>query len=224
MVNVIMGGIVMAQEENKKLNKDDLVEFLRKEYTECFNQIRHYDGVANKYFTCVAAGYPIIIGGISALYDVLSDDYNRVVVSAMLLLTFFVGLAILGLLLTNRSNYAVVSRQINAIRHYFLKNTDDLNFLKYNRAHLDPDKPDAYSPRSTSIRFFDIIAILNSLIGAGCVFFILAYFEAPEYVIWIVAAVLVVILLIGQKMWGIRYLKERDEELKNNLDKIMSEI
>lgn len=212
----------MAKDKKVEIAKDDGIRFLLDEYRQCYTQIRHYEGVANRYLTCVAAGYPIIIGGISALYDMLSDDYNRIVVSAMLLLTFLVGLTILGLLLSNRSNYAVAARQMNAIRHYFLKNAEDLNFIKENRAFLDHDKPDAYNPKSTSVRFFDIISILNSVIGAGCVFFILAYFEIPEYVIWVVAAFLVLILLGGQKLWGIRYLKEQDRILKKRLNEIVS--
>jgi hypothetical protein len=202
----------VAQEESQKFTKAEVAKFLDTEYSECFDQIRHYESIADSYLKYATAGYPVIVGGISALYTILDVDYRNIVVSALLLLTFFAGTAVLALLLTNRSYYVVVARQINAIRHYFLRNTNELDFIKYNRAYLDSDKPCAYNPNSTSTRLFDIVSILNSLAGSGCIYFLLYQLKVNNNVIWIVSAIFLVLLFFTQRVWGIRYLKKKDKE------------
>lgn len=202
----------MTAEPKKLISKDETVEFLTAEYTECFNQMRHYEEVADSYLKFTFGGYPVIVGGISALYAILDVDYRNLVVSALLFLTFFAGFAVLNLLLTNRSYYVVVARQINAIRYYFLKNADRIDFLKYNKCYLDAGKPVAYNPTSTSTRLFDIISILNALVGAGFLHFLLLHYNVKSNIIWVCCGILVVALLIAQRIWGINYLKRKDRE------------
>lgn len=199
-------------EEKNKFNKDQMVEFLKIEYSQCFEQIRHYEGVADSYLKFTFSGYPVIVAGISALYTILGEDYRNIVVSGLLLLTFLAGWAVLTLLLTNRSYYVVVARQINAIRHYFLSNDKEMDFIKYNRCYIDSNKPSAYNPKSTSTRLFDIISIINSIVGAAFLYIFLYHFEVNINVIWILSAIVLVLLLVIQKVWSIRYLKQKDNE------------
>jgi hypothetical protein len=199
-----------VEEEAKKIEKDKAIEFLLTEYSECFGQIKHYDDVSDSYLKFATAGYPVIIGGISALYTILSADYRNIVSSLLLLLTFFAGVAILVILLTNRSYYVVVTRQINAVRWYFLENAKEIDFIKYNRAYVDSVKPYAYNPTSSSTWLFLIIAILNALVGAGFFYFLLYQFKIDVGIIWIVCVFFWAALLAGQAFGGKYYLLYKD--------------
>jgi hypothetical protein len=206
--------VSMMAQNDPKIGEDKMVEFLTTEYTQCYTQIRHHETVSDTYLKYAISGYPVIIGGISALYTILDAGYRNIIVSILLLFTLAAGAAVLALLLTNRSYYVVMARQINAIRKFFIEHCEKLDFSGENRAYLDPTQPTAYNPSSSSTFLFYIIYILNCLVGAGSLYFLLYHFEVYEWLIWTSCVVFAVVLFLLQKHYSIEYLNKKDKEHK----------
>jgi hypothetical protein len=225
-------GVVDMSKTTTIIGDTKVIDFLQKEYSECFSHAKHYENITDSYVKFLTGGYPVIIGGISALYAILDVSYRNIVASVLLLLTFIAGFAILTILITNRSYYVVVVRQINAIRRYFLIFSEKLDFFIYNKAYIDSSKPHAFNLTSSSTWLFFVVDILNSLVGAGFIFFILYQYNLSANILWDVSGASLAFFVIVQGLWCYWYLGKKEkvhieqtfETIDNEIEKISREL
>ncbi len=139
----------------------DLSEFLKQDFSESYNQLRHYDNSIFDSFKFIFTIYVGLIGGAISLlnlnlkYDLLFLSKTLIVIS--ILFCFFVLFYIIEL----RIYFVKVARYINEIRHFYL--TD--NTIKFNNAtkfYTDITKPNYFNLKSSHIILAFIVSALNA--------------------------------------------------------------
>jgi len=142
-------------------------QYLLAEYQQCFNHMRHYDGIiisVIKYsFTILAA---VISIGFAFFKFFAGEPYQIPVLIAILSLAFLIGLISIILILKNRVYFVDVTRQVNSLRSYFLSNSS-IDFIKHNVLPIDPAKPFCLNFGSSFFwQLFIILLLDSSILGA----------------------------------------------------------
>ncbi len=208
-------------ETGTTFDENTSIEFLKSEYNQCFNQMRHYDVVAQSFNKFALTGYVAVISGLSALFKFLeAAAYRDIVIGGLSLVAFFVGLVMLDFMVRNRVYYVIVARQVNSIRKYFLKNANaakELYFVKYEKSYIDPRYPPAFHLSSTYTRLFILIAILNGgLFGAGLFFF--TYKGVGDGWEWVIIGIVSVLMAGAQMGLAWYFLHRKDLPQKADRD------
>src|SRR5438874_219365 len=113
-----MTDAVILSDEQKEFAK-----FLDRDFNQCFQQMRHYDGQILDICKFAFTGYIAVAGVALALYKYGDDkgiDYSGPAVAILSLAVLF-GLLFLGLVVRNRVYFVLVTRYINEHRRFFLK-------------------------------------------------------------------------------------------------------
>ena len=144
------------------------VEFLRVDFSECFQQMRHYEvGLIN---ICKFAffGYSSVSAAALGLYKfgIEKNTDLRIFASIILFVGLPIGLLLFWIAVRNRVYFVRVTRYINEIRGIFLKykpmgfENKSQNYIDYDK----PDKPAFFNPYSSQLMLCHIVAFLNSVL------------------------------------------------------------
>ena len=196
---------------NIQFNKEDAAAFLISEYEQCFEHMRHYDGIEISFIKFALTGYVALGSAMFALFKYMEGaTYRDIVIGGILLSALCVGLVILTLMLRNRVYFVVVARQVNSLRNYFLNNMER-DFIKYNKCYIDPYFPRAFSPFSTYTLLFTIVALLNGALGGLGSYLVITYAKAAEGgVSWVIGLVIAIALVLAQLVAAFCYLRKHD--------------
>jgi len=112
--------------DNNKETDPEALAFMKLEYGQCFQHMRHYDDTVKhlvEVLFSIIAGMSVFL---AALFTYLEDaTYQNYVTGGILDLLFIVGLIFLVLIVRTRVYFVRVTRQVNTIRNYFLENVHD---------------------------------------------------------------------------------------------------
>lgn len=160
---------------NGNFTKKESVNFLLCEFNQSFQHLRHYDQIQNLIISLSLSWYTAIFTLAYIIYNYKTDsDIKYKFLVTLFIIAFFAGIIVLLLFVRNRLYYTIIAQQVNTIRNYFLNNSE-LNFVKYNKSYINPNKPKNFHLWSTDSMYICIVALINSIL-AGIGFLIYFYF------------------------------------------------
>jgi len=183
----------------------EVAKFLERDFNQCFQQMRHYDGQILDICKFAFTAYTAITGASLALYQYGRDkniNYSRPAAS-LFLIGLLIGSCLFAMLVRNRVYFVIVARYVNEHRDYFLKGgTLD---LKIQAPIYGPDEPSYFNWLSSQSLLLYVLAILNSvLLGLG----LFLLFDSFLWITWL-AFTASLILLSLQLIFAIRHLKSQ---------------
>jgi len=189
-------------------------DLLKADFDQCFNQMRHYDGIfttvvnfAFAFFTAVATAT------VALLLQSNIPNSAYLGLSILYCLVAIIGMLILAFLLRNRCYFAFVARFVNEVRGYYLPQIDP-NFSNQTGLPTSPRKPRMLSPGSTHVIHMYFIAFFNTASIAASIL-IYRYYASLTYQSAFVLnfglfIFLVLFILTIQIIWIILYLRYKD--------------
>lgn len=151
-------------------------EFLIQEFSQMFEDKRHYDNRLFSFITIYFALLTISISVASFTYGSLKENM-RFIILTLSLIQVLAGIVVVISLYYNRISYVMVCRQINSIRKYSLSNGTG-NFFEYNVMPLNYHYPKFFMANSlhfvvTALIFFANAICLGILLY--CIFRIISW-------------------------------------------------
>lgn len=177
-------------------------EFLRQEYSEMFNEKRHYDNRIFLFVTMYFTLLTICISVISFSYESLENDAVYLII-ILAIIQMFAGITVAISLYHNRVSLVKACRQINSIRKFCLKNGSE-EFFEYNIMPLKSDYPSFLKMSSLHFAVIVFVFSINS-ICVGVLFFYL-------WSIIVVSLFLMAITMILQLAIYIFLLEKKDKK------------
>lgn len=200
----ISGQLTDRQKEEAK--------FLERDFNQCFQQARHYDGQILDICKFAFTAYTAITGASLALYKYGKDkdidiDY-RLPAGSLLLVGFLIGICLLALVVRNRVYFVLVTRYVNEHRKHFL-DAEPLTLKINTRIYRNPMQPSYFNWHSSQSLLLYVLAILNSvLLGLGS-FFLFGAFQVVESLAYRSSVILLFLSLL-QLVVAICYLKSQE--------------
>jgi hypothetical protein len=187
----------------------EALKFLDRDFNQCFQQLRHYDGQILEVCKFAFIGYTTLIGAALGLYQfglkegkTLSAPIYGIVSTGLVLGMFFFALAI-----RNRVYFVQIARYLNEQRQLFFR-MQPLGFQNRSQMYTDPSQPPFFNWRSSQAWYSYIIAALNAVLLA-----ILLFTSLPQgsRVTWV--SVGSGFFFAAQLAVGTAYLKRREGKL-----------
>lgn len=184
-------------------------DFIRADFSECFQQMRHYDGQIMAICKFAFVGYTSITGAAIGLYKFGQEKHVNLFFPAMvmILIAFIVGFLLLTASVRYRFYFIKVVRYVDEIREHFLK-YKPLGFKNKSRMWTDWEKIRFYNWRSSHLWVCYVIAFLNAVLLGSSSYIILDMFLGCGLYYKISVSLLVVLItLIGELLIVFRYLR-----------------
>lgn len=187
----------------------EAAKFLDRDFNQCFQQMRHYDGQTLDIYKFSFTGYIAVIGSALALFKYGVDkniDYT-IPSATILVVALLVGLLLLALVARNRVYFVLVTRYVNEHRRHFLMQKPG-GFTNETRMYTNAAQPPYFSWRSSQAFVLYLMAILNaSLLGIALA---LLLSNGCLDCVWPVACSTA--LLAAQLACAILYLRSRENK------------
>jgi hypothetical protein len=186
---------------------DEEIKFLEADFNQCFQQMRHYDIQLFDSVKFLSTAYVGLIGIGIGLYEFGLKESRDF--STAILVTFFVallfGFFMYMVILRNRMYFVQVARYVNEIRNTFLENKP-MGFENKSKMFTNCKQPPFFNRQSSTAYLMYSIASINSIL-CGAIIYILF---SKASCLWCRSIAGVIILLVLQLLFGIRYLKNRE--------------
>ena len=191
------------------------VEFLRADFSECFQQMRHVDGQIINLCKFAFVAYSGVTASALGLYKLgieKSVDL-RGAASIIVGIGLIVGLFLFWLAMRNRVYFIRVTRYINEVRALFLK-YKPMGFENKTGMYTNWQKPAFYNWTSSQLWFCYMVAFLNAVLLGALLYMNVGYTLRWNIFIIIFCSML---LLCMQVTVGILYLKYLDNKSTEKL-------
>jgi len=189
------------------------VKFLDRDFAQCFQQMRHYDGQIVDICKFSFTGYIAVVGTGLALYKHGNErniDYTLPSVAILCLAAIF-GFILLGLVVRNRVYFVIVARYVNEHRGFFLKDKP-LGFANESKMFTNFAYPPYFSWLSSQSWLIYVIIALNAAMIAVATFLICIE-NKSDYWLCLRWGVFMFLSLAGVQLFtSVRYLKKRDQK------------
>lgn len=189
------------------------IDFLFKEYEECFAQVRVYDEAQKSmigYTITIASLVPTVL---LALYQMSGEKINSIywLLQSGVLFTAFIALYIVFMyLVQNRLYFIYPARQLNAIRRYFMEQNPN---FKNNQMYTDY-KFSGFKWMSTHTLILIGVAAIASLFWIGALFSFGLYLGLNHnYWILLVSGIIIFIVLNSHAKY---YLSDKSKKSADN--------
>ncbi|MDD5055846.1 MAG: hypothetical protein PHZ00_06300 [Candidatus Peribacteraceae bacterium] len=184
-------------------------QFLERDFDQCFEQMRHYDGQIWDLFKFTLASYTTILGAAVGLYQYsLENGIDFVPVALVLLVVgFLFGLCMYALVIRNRVYFVCVAKYINEHRGFFLK-TKPLGFSNASKMFTNLKRPQFFNWRSSQLFFSYLIASLNAILLSMLFYF---WLDVSANRTWLLGGTFTITVAL-QLSIGILYLLSRDQK------------
>jgi hypothetical protein len=146
-------------------------EILSVDFAQSYQQMRHYDALEMSIAKFVLAGTTSVIGASFVLYRLGIDkelDFSKPI-SLVLVLSFLIGILMVGMFVRNRCYFVIVARHVNKIRNLCL-NQKLPGFEPLSGIYGDENKPAYFNPVSTYSLMLYLLCLLNSVMFAGSIY------------------------------------------------------
>lgn len=152
-------------------SRSEAAAFLERDFSQCFEQMRHYDSQLWDICKFSFTAYTVLIGVAVGLYQYsLENAANfKPAIVAILIAAFFLGIAFFALAVRNRVYFVVVTRYINEHRKHFLM-ARPLGFENATRMYTNRRQPPYFNWRSSQSLLLYVISALNGGLLAAVVF------------------------------------------------------
>lgn len=186
---------IKAMVEKKTMDKEtkhnipkeekEALRFLEQDFSQCFQQIRHYDAQIFIIIKFMFAVYSTLIGvslgfykyGVEKMLDITLP------VKAVLSVGVVLGLLMFALVIRNRYYFVKTVHYINEIRNLFLQ-CKPLGFENKSQMYTDHLKPPFFNVNSSQAWLIYVISALNSTL-LGVLLFIMFYTNSYTWkIVW----------------------------------------
>jgi len=135
------------------------LEFLKIDFQECFEQMRHYD----RLFWQVTAGiFSLDAAILATVFNLLESKYFSTSILGLVVFGgFIIGIIALWFLLKNRIYYVKVARFVNEVRRQYLENKP-LGVENQAGLYTNPEYPKYSNLTSSQLTSVYIMIIINS--------------------------------------------------------------
>lgn len=186
----------------------EFAKFLDRDFTQCFTQMRYYDGQMVDICKFAFGAYTTAVGAALALFKYgleKSIDYGPSA-RAILIIALLLGIAMVSLIVRNRVYFVVVTRYINEHRELFLSQKP-LGFENKTRMYTNASQPPFFDWRSSQSVLLYILCVLNAgLLGT------LIFLFNPEKLGTGAIIFPAIIFLLAELVWAIVYLTTRERK------------
>jgi hypothetical protein len=196
-------------------------DFLRADFDESFQQMRHYDSQIFDVCKFAFLGYSSVLGVGIGLYEVgFRKNLNLVFpIVAIVSVGLIVGVMVLGLIIRNRVYFVVNTRYIKELRAHFLA-SKPLGFQNNSAMYTDWLLPPYFDVWSSHLLVSYVIAFLNTAL-VGFLLYVTAF--ADDSMGTVSMVLITVGLLFLQITASASYLKSRErasaKDAKHRQDK-----
>jgi hypothetical protein len=187
--------------QNFSDSEKEFAKFLDRDFTQSFQQMRHYDGQILDICKFAFTGYAAALGAALTIYKYGVDkgiDYRSPAI-AILGAGLFLGFCMMAFATRSRAYYVLVARYINEHRAFFLS-SKPLGFENRTQMYSNPDQPLFFNWHSAQTLLLVVLSGLNSFLAATLLF--LSSIERC----WILLTVFIACWLL-QLITAIAYLK-----------------
>jgi hypothetical protein len=145
-------------------------DFLNQDFSESYNQLRHYDSNIVESFKFIFTVYISMVGGSITILSINTASSLMLLLKVLLSFTFIFGFFIMWYIIEIRKYYVKTARYINEIRrtHLLALSPEFENKTLY---YTDFDKPPYFSWRSSQILLIVVLSLFNS-ITLGILFYV----------------------------------------------------
>jgi hypothetical protein len=200
-------------------------EFLKSDFEQCFEMMRHYDSHFFAVISMLLSVYTGIIASVIAFYNDLIVKIANSFLIILLALIWVSGLFALLFLLRNRVYFAGVTQYINEIRGAFLQK-EPMNFRNEAGMPTSYKSHKVFNPVSTHSLIYYYIALLNSISFGYFFISILRFYRSAitDNNLIKMGTIFVVLCFITKILYICLYLRGKEDGmiekkwLKNNRD------
>lgn len=189
----------MRQELNSEFDKQAVLDLLRTDFQQCFEQMRHYDRI---FLQFVAGVFSFNTAILVILFKLFQNSTNKFlfldfkqVWLIILIMALFVGVFSLIFLSRNRLYYVRVTRFVNEVRNHYLS-IQPLNITNKAKLYVDYKHPKTFSLFSTQVILVYILSIFNAFYLFMFVFILTKNFCSSVILSFVLLIIQVVVVLI----------------------------
>lgn len=173
------------------MSMDESLEFLLKDFEQCFANMRHYDSMQLSLVKFAFSFYSAVATITFALSQYFYETpLVKAFLGGLLFLVFFIAFMIIVMLVRYRVSFVYVSRQVNSIRKTFLDLLDSNKITFWNFCLARIDRPQLYYTRSAHFILIFLLSLINSITLVFAGFFILQYLESSSLYFYVVMPLL----------------------------------
>jgi hypothetical protein len=187
----------------------EIAKFLDRDFNQCFQQMRYYDGQIVDICKFAFTSYIAVAGGALALYKYGMEkniNYTLPAVAVLCLVAVF-GFILLGLVVRNRVYFVLMARYLNEHRAFFLKDKP-LEFANKSHMFTDYMEPPYLRWLSSQLWVIYSIVLLNAtMIGIAGLLLCLDWDKGREWCLFPALAA-----LVAQLIGSVRYLQTREKK------------
>ncbi len=190
-------------------SEKEFAKFLERDFTQCFEQMRHYDGQIMDICKFAFTAYATVFGAALALYRYGLDHNSnfRAPALAILIVGLLLGICLVALTVRNRVYFVVVTRYVNEHRSFFLEHKP-LGFQNRSRMYTNADQPPFFNWRSSQELLLYTLIILNSGLMAAAIF-MASLASTPHWSCIILLSAIFALVQLGA---AVGYLISREEK------------
>jgi len=187
------------------------VEFVRADFSECFQQMRHYEEQLINICKFAFFAYSSITATALGLYKfgIEKEVDLRGLASIIVLIGLIIGLFLFWIIVRNRVYFVRVTHYINEIRGTFLE-CKPMGFENKSQMYTDWKQPAFYNRYSSQLLFCYMVAFLNAIL-LGAFLYMYMGDRCGKVLIILCPSVL---FLGMQVIGGILYLKSFDNKFE----------
>jgi len=199
---------VSMQEANDDLLLKESLSFLRDDFVQCFEHLRHYDTQIIDILKFTFTVYGVVAGIVFGVYrpGLFKKSAFFPLAIASLLIGLVIGLLMLGIIVRNRAYFVKVARYMNENRRFYLEN-NPLGFKNISGMYMDSQKPYYFNWYSSQSFVIYTQAAINSFLLGELIYIILSLPNSWTLIFSISASL---ILLVLQLYLIIKYLKKEE--------------
>lgn len=185
--------------------QDASISFLENDFNQCFEQVRYYDTQIVDIFKFLATFYTTVAGIAIGLYQLSIEKHLALTPGLIsgLSVAFLFGVCMFFLIVRNRVYFVFCMRYVNEQRGFFLS-CKPVGFENNSKMYTDYKKPPFFNVLSSQSWWLYVVGLLNSVL-LGVILYIA---KMSCGIITITCA----IVLLGQLISGIAYLKSRENK------------
>lgn len=189
----------MKQELNSELDKQAVLDLLKTDFQQCFEQMRHYDRIFLQFVAGIFSFNTAILVILFKLFQNSTKKFLfldlKQIWLIILIMALCVGFFSLIFLSRNRLYYVRVARFVNEVRNHYLS-IQPLNIANKAKLYVDYKHPKTFSLFSTQVILFYILSILNAFYLFMLVFILTKNFCSSFILSFVLLIIQVVATLI----------------------------
>jgi hypothetical protein len=185
-------------------------KFLDRDFSQSFQQLRHYDGQIIEIVKFALTAYAAIGGGAITLYryGIEKGVDFRAPAFVLALIGALIGVTLLALVVQDRTYFVLTARYLNEHRQHFLT-ARPLGFKNAVKMYTNERQPPYFNWRSSQTLVISVLALLNSGLAGAAGYLAADSLDSK----WWIAVGLSAASYVVQLGLSVRHLRSREDTM-----------